>query len=301
MTLFLNAKHSSSVLKNSLKYNIQKGLTNIFIYKNLPETIDSHLLELWIREYGAIVFFQTPTKELHFGIFNRKSWDRYGQPLKVEIYSPYNSNKFERTNTEDCIVMKNNTQALPTSAFIETYLSDLQDIWESLHHNRIVTRALRFWSTKDIKQMKVLERQMKSITTSGQTDIFISEKVKGMIDGMKALSEQFKNQQADLWNDFNNVLVQLYRHVGLPNDNVLKQSGMSNQELSQFGTNTVLSVQEEYRERKASIEKINKMFGTEIEIEISGIEELQEDKPNQMEQQTTSNSQDNMDDQEEEK
>lgn len=136
----LNASFEDAILTNSQTYidyleRMKKIALSMFEWVNLPETMNSRYLELCLYYKGQAALLY----DEDYGFINTQAADSgyiniYGLPTKINCFS-YSYNKMRElyvpnTNLpaeEECILVMNNYQRVPTASTISLYAERLCD------------------------------------------------------------------------------------------------------------------------------------------------------------------------------
>lgn len=248
--------------------NNKLRITNrMFKYENLPEHIDVNILELYLQSLGFLICVKYNDK-IYFlnGSFGGNPNEMY-IPTKAIINNPYLKLNKEYDIDKDCVILKNDSLLQGILPTIKRY-STLQcenDI--TLYIASVNTRISSLLSADDDKAFESAKKYLKDIEDGNLGVIgentFINDGVKIQPTASSANSNiytQLCEYDRYLQNSF-------YREVGLGATVNLKRENISENESKQDDDTLLPLVDDMLLCRKESIEKINKMFNTNISVD----------------------------------
>ncbi|MBQ1551079.1 MAG: hypothetical protein IIZ67_03160 [Bacilli bacterium] len=242
--------------------------TQMFKYEGLPETIPKRSLELMLQSYGDVAWYKHNDKLYVFRCGLGGEPNEYYMPTIATITNPYLKITENAKIDEDCIIMPNDTSYSGLYNLHSKYATLLAEIDITLLNCNYISRMPSLISAKDDKTNASAVKYLKDIV-DGKLGI-IGESA--FLDGLKS---QPYNSQA------NNVITQLielkqylkaswYNEIGLNSNYNMKRESINSNE-SQLNDDMLHPLIDDMLEqRKLALEKINKMFGTNISVSFNG-------------------------------
>lgn len=245
-------------------------MTNrMFVYDNLPEHIDPNILEWYLQSNGFLIAVEYENKLYILpGSFGGESNEMY-IPTQAIINNPYLKLNKTYNIDENCVILKNDCmlQGLLPTFRRYSMLQCENDI--TLNIASINTRISALLSADDDRAYKSAAKYLDDIE-SGKLGV-IGENT-FFNDGIKAqpiASSSNSNIYTQLCEYDRYLQNSLAREIGLGATVNLKRENISENE-SQQDDDTLLPIVDDMELcRKESIEKINKMFNTNISVSLS--------------------------------
>ena len=237
-------------------------------YKNLPEGITSWYIEdvlfcdgmcAWLTtpKYGVIVLKCSPT-----GKFNIM-----GQPAEYLATGIGKSIRFAPDVSG--VVMRNTPLGTPTSTLIERYNNRILKIERTLDINIMLHKIPWFIKCSDTQRVTIQNILKNLIKDSDnlEDDAYIladSSFNKDSIDVLKTEAPYIADKLTQLKQS---VEGDIYTRLGIDNSQIEKKERLVTDEVNANNEIISLSYEMMNTERKNALEKINKMFGLNIELE----------------------------------
>lgn len=236
---------------------------SMFAWKNLPSTVDPRYIELRLFETGSVVFFKDDVLgELCLDCIQQGNFDVYGNPITRRAYSCYN-NYQKVLNDKDSVIIWNNYLRTNSVTDIQLYAKRLWDLDRSVDVNAKAqkTPILIQCNEKQKLSMKNLYMQYDGNTPA----IFADNNID--INGVKVISTQAPYVADKLYQLKNQIWNEALTYLGISNLNINKQERLITDEVSSSQGSTISSRYSRLECRKQAVEKINKMFGLDIEVD----------------------------------
>lgn len=235
---------------------------SMFEWKNLPSTVDPRYIELRLFETGSVVFFKDDVLgELCLDCIQQGNFDVYGNPITRRAYSCYN-NYQKVLNDKDSVIIWNNYLRTNSVTDIQLYAKRLWDLDRSVDVNAKAqkTPILIQCNEKQRLTMKNLYMQYDGNTPF----IFADNNID--INGIKAISTQAPYVADKLYQLKNQIWNEALTYLGISNLNINKQERLITDEVSSSQGSTISSRYSRLESRRQAVEKINEMFGLDIEV-----------------------------------
>ena len=235
---------------------------SMFEWKNLPSTVDPRYIELRLFETGSVVFFKDDVLgELCLDCIQQGNFDVYGNPITRRAYSCYN-NYQKVLNDKDSVIIWNNYLRTNSVTDIQLYAKRLCDLDRSVDINAKAqkTPLLIQCNEKQRLSMKNLYMQY-----DGNTPVIFADNNID-INGIKVVSTQAPYVADKLYQLKNQIWNEALTYLGISNLNINKQERLITDEVSSSQGSTISSRYSRLESRRQAVEKINEIFGLDIEV-----------------------------------
>lgn len=250
-----------------VRYNINRiiGMTE---YKNLPDTIQKKFLELHIQTKGHAGFVMVNDKlyVMQCGLGGEPD---YNSMPTIATFTNVGLN-FSGTRTigKDCEIIYNDSLGIGMLPMLSRYANLMADNMITLKMADIWSRVTALISADDESARKSGEQYLKKLKDGGLMVAATST----FLDGIKAqpLSQGATSALTDIIEVQQYLKGSLYNEIGLnANFNMKREAIMGDEaEMNQDSLSTL--VDNMLNERKEGIDRVNKLFGTKIEVELGG-------------------------------
>lgn len=235
---------------------------SMFEWKNLPSTVDPRYIELRLFKTGSVVFFKDDVLgELCLDCIQQGNFDVYGNPITRRAYSCYN-NYQKVLNDKDSVIIWNNYLRTNSVTDIQLYAKRLWDLDRSVDVNAKAqkTPLLIQCNEKQRLSMKNLYMQY-----DGNTPVIFADNNID-INGVKVVSTQAPYVADKLYQLKNQIWNEALTYLGISNLNINKSERLITNEVSSSQGGTISSRYSRLECRRQAVEKINEMFGLDIEV-----------------------------------
>lgn len=253
------AKNNASYL---MYYDRLKELAiSMFEYKNLPDTVDQRFLELVLFEQGQAVFFKDEVMG-YLALRNARSgpFDVYGIPTKRRAYAVngYQNGDLDESNS---VIIWNNYLHSCSAPTIRNYAERL---WEL---DRIIDVNARAQKTPvlimcDENQRMSLENFYKQY--AGNMPMIAADKSLDL-NNFKVLNTEAPYVCDNIYKLKTYYWNEALTYLGISNLNFQKKERLVADEVVRSMGGTIASRYSRLEARREAIDKINKMFGLDIE------------------------------------
>ena len=241
---------------------------SMFEYNGLPDTITRRNLELMLQTNGNVCWYKVGNDLYVFTGGMGGEPDAYYMPT---IYTVANPALKLSTNLKigiDCVVMPNDSLYLGLLPLFGRYAAGMSETELSLHIANINLRIMSLLSAPDDRTKAAAEKYLDDIA-DGKLGV-IGEN--GFLDGVKAQPYADRGNGNALTN-----LIELeqyykaswYNELGLNANYNMKRESLNSAE-SQLNNDALLPLVDNMLDcRKTALTQVNKMFGTNISVELS--------------------------------
>lgn len=268
-------------IRNFKEYAINK-LLSMFVYENLPETIPANWLEYYLMTNGNC--FVTEIKEQDFIInspdkYERKTglyavtggvggeYDIYYQPTTYIISNPRLNKSMEKTIDVDGVLIRNDSMMCGLIPILNKYGSLLCEADLTIRVALINMRLTNTISASDDNTKKSAEEFLKKIE-NGEISVIGNSP---FFDGVKQISSNagLTGYLSQIIEITQYIKASFYNEIGLNANYNLKREYISDSENSLADDVLLPLVDNMLAERQRGIDKINAMYGTNINVKLS--------------------------------
>lgn len=255
-------------------YRLMLIARSVFEWKGLPNGIDEKWIERYLFTEGKCMFFHDAekgfmvTKCVPTGMLNY-----YDEPTRLRGYGTnYVGEDLE--NNEECILIRNNDEMIPTSPTIQLFALRLAEISRTIdiNINAQKTPVLILCSEKQKLTMKNVFKQWNGFepVIFGDKNIDM-ENVKSLKIDAPIVFPQLQIQKHAIWNECMTFL-------GINNANQDKRERLVTDEVSANDEQIESSAQVMLKAREQACKLINEKFGLNVSVKLrSDCESILED------------------------
>ena len=246
---------------------------SMFEWKNLPDSVDARYLEIALFYDGAGIYFNDEVEgNLALNMIYNGGFGVYGEPVSRRAFSRYN--EYQKTlDKKDSVIIWNNLDRTPTFPIIDMFARRLYNIDRAIDVN-VNAQKTPTLIRCDEKQRLTLVNAYKEM--DGNSPVIYADKSfdPNAISTLKTdapyVADKLYELKSNLWNE-------ALTYLGIPNANVMKRERLIKDEVLRSLGGTMANRYSRLQARQEAVEKINRMFGTNIEV---GIKEEIEDMGN---------------------
>lgn len=235
---------------------------SMFEWKNLPPTVDARYLELHLFETGSMVYFDDDViGNLCLDCLPSGRLDVYGNPVLRRAYSGYNNYQKLLKESNSVIIWNNylHTNSILEVKMFARRLYNLDRIID-VNANAQKTPVLIQGTEQQRLTLKNLYKEF-----DGNSPFIFGDKnldlnsLKCIQTGAPYVCDKLYNLKQMYWNE-------ALTYLGINNTGAQKRERMLSIESSQAQGGTISSRYSRLQSRREAVEKINAMFGTNIEV-----------------------------------
>ena len=235
---------------------------SMFEWKNLPPTVDARYMELHLFETGSMVYFNDEViGNLCLDCLPSGRLDVYGNPVLRRAYSGYNNYQKLLKESNSVIIWNNylHTNSILEVKMFAKRLYNLDRIID-VNANAQKTPVLIQGTEQQRLTLKNLYKEF-----DGNSPFIFGDKnldlnsLKCLQTGAPYVCDKLYNLKQMYWNE-------ALTYLGINNTGAQKRERMLTIESSQAQGGTISSRYSRLQSRREAVEKINAMFGTNIEV-----------------------------------
>jgi len=235
---------------------------SMFEWKNLPPTVNRRYLELELFETGCMVYFQDEVMgDLCLNCLYNGRLDVYGDPVLRRAYSRYN--KYQKLlKPSNSVVIWNNYLHLPSYSDTKMFASKLYLIDRTIDVNVHAQKTPVALVGSEQQRLTLLNLYKQY---AGNEPFIFGDKNLDLnaLTVLKTdapfIADKLYTLKTQYWNE-------ALTHLGISNINIQKKERLITDEVTRNQGGTIASRYSRLESRREAVEKINDMFGTNIEV-----------------------------------
>ncbi len=256
-----------SMVLNNLTYRqylnrLTELAISMFEWKNLPDTVDARYLELHLFETGCMVYFKDEViGDLCLDCIVNGRLDVYGNPLLRRAYSGYN-NYQKLLKYNNSVIIWNNYLHGNSILDVEMFARRLYNIDRIIDVNANAQKTPVLLQGTEKQRLTLLNLYKEY---DGNAPFIFGDKNLDL-NSLKALStnapyvcDKLYQLKTQIWNE-------ALTYLGISNINIQKKERLITDEVTRNQGGTIASRYSRLESRRQAVEKINEMFGTNIEV-----------------------------------
>lgn len=234
---------------------------NVFEWENLPPSVDERFLELTLYEMGYCLYFNDEIiGNLALTCTIGGKLDVYRIPVLRRAYAVNGYNKL--CTTKDSVLIFNNYLHTPTQLTIELFARRLYEIERAIDVNVKAQKTPTLILSSEQQRLTMMNLYMQY---DGNEPFIFGDKNMD-IEGIKSLktdapfvADKLENLKHQIWNE-------ALTFCGIENSNQDKKERLVSDEVGSNYGNVEAQRNVMLNARKQAVEKINAMFGTNIDV-----------------------------------
>lgn len=246
---------------------LNKSLT-MFEWKNLPDTLPAVEIEKQLQTNGYSIIAKVNGNIYAFqGGFSGQ--DPYNQPTKAIVNNPSLNYNGTFTINDDCVIIKNDDMQQGLIHIYNKYGTLLIENQITMLMTDYNYRMPFTISSKDDTTTQSAREYLQKVI-DGSLGVIGEAK---LFDALKVTPTNNKgvNSFADLYGYQQFIEAQLNNTIGLATNNNMKRERLTTNEIEVNKNASYPLIDNMLRNRKQAVEKINKMFDLDIDVEFSSI------------------------------
>lgn len=276
-----NSQFIDSAFLNDSTYidylsRMRKVATSIFEWENLPDSMDARFLEETLFLYGQATLLY----DEKYGFINTRCADGgfvniYNLPTELNCYSNQYSvyrklytgfkNEEKQVDDEQCILVMNNFDRIPTSQTIELFAYRMYLAQRSCDVNIMSTRTPVLIIGTD-KQKLTLENLYSQYDGNrpfilGDKDIISNDMMRSIDTKAPYVADKLSEYKKEIWNEF-------LQFIGVNAIDVEKKERLISGESNANNEVINLNLQSYLVPRQEACKKFNELFGTNISVRV---------------------------------
>lgn len=235
---------------------------SMFEWKNLPETVDPRYIELHLFQNGVMVYFNdSAIGDLCLDCVVSGRYNIYGDPILRRAYSSYNNYQAMLKENNSVIIWNN---MLHTNSYLDCdmfarrlYVLDrIIDINAKAQSTPVLLQGSEKQRLTLLNLYKEFDGNSPFIFGDSSLD---PSALKSIQTGAPYVADKLYQLKTQLWNE-------ALTYLGISNINIQKKERLITDEVTRNQGGTIASRYSRLNSRREAAKKINKMFGTNIEV-----------------------------------
>lgn len=236
---------------------------SMFEWQGLPETVDPRYLELHLFQNGSMVYFRDEVMgDLCLDCIANGQFDVYGNPISRRAYSSYN--QYQKTlNESDSVIIWNNYLRQPSVLDVKMFAKRLYNLDRIIDVNANAQKTPVLVQGTE-KQRLTLVNLYKEF--DGNAPFIFGDKnldlnsLRAISTNAPYVADKLYQLKTQIWNE-------ALTYLGISNLNIQKKERMITDEVQRNQGGTIASRYSRLEARREAVDKINRMFGTDISID----------------------------------
>lgn len=252
---------------NELLCYMFRRSTQMFKYNGLPDTIPKYILELYLQTNGNVCFYKYNEKLYIFTGGMGGELNEYYMPTIYTIANPFLKLTKNLVIGEECVVVANDACYQGMLPPFKKYATGLVENELSMNIASIISRMISLISASDDRTLKSAEEYIKHIY-NGDLSV-VSEDA--FLNGIKVQPyAKTTNDTLSKLIEYNQYLkASWFNDIGLNANYNMKREAINSNE-SQLNDDMLFpTVDDMFEQRKEGMKKVNKMYGTNITVELN--------------------------------
>ena len=236
---------------------------SMFEWQGLPETVDPRYLELHLFQNGSVVYFRDEVMgDLCLDCTANGQFDVYGNPISRRAYSSYN--QYQKTLSEsDSVIIWNNYLRQPSVLDVKMFAKRLYNLDRIIDVNANAQKTPVLVQGTE-KQRLTLVNLYKEF--DGNAPFIFGDKnldlnsLRAISTNAPYVADKLYQLKTQIWNE-------ALTYLGISNLNIQKKERMITDEVQRNQGGTIASRYSRLEARREAVDKINRMFGTDISVD----------------------------------
>lgn len=235
---------------------------SMFEWEGLPDTVDARYIEMQLFETGAVVYFNDEIiGNLCLTCIPQGRLDVYGVPILRRAYSMYNN--YSRTlSGKDSVIVYNNYLRINSVETVTMFARKLYLIDRIIDVNMHAQRTPVLIQGTEKQRLSLLNLYKEY---EGNVPVIFGDKsldlqsLKVLKTDAPYIIDKLQNYKSQVWNE-------ALTYLGISNLNVQKRERLITDEVTRSQGGTIANRYSRLNARREGAERINRMFGTDIEV-----------------------------------
>lgn len=259
-------KNKEKNLNDYITYMLNRSII-MFKYHNLPDTMPQREIELLLQcnGWGCVCEIDGNLYCLNGGLGGVPN--AYNMPTEIIITNPYlNFNKTLKID-EECVIIPNDSMYNGLLPLYNRYCTMLVENDITMILATVNKRVQNLISANDDNTVESAKEFLKKVFNGeigviAESKLFDSLKVNASsVNSTVSMTELFEFEQY--------IKASLYNEIGLSANYNMKRERLTSAEVETNTDNLYPLVDDMINQRRKAVEKINEMFGTNIEVEFN--------------------------------
>jgi len=270
-----NLIYSKDTALNDFIDNMLIKCNQMFVYKNLPDSVPKRVLERFLQENGYCIFTKENNKFIVLVGGLGGELNEYYEYNKCIVSNPYLKLNKEYTINDDCVLIRNDSRMKGLIPLLEKYGVLCGDCELSINMLTNNLRTQFFISANDDKTKQNAELFIKKLV-DGELSVIGENQ---FLDGVKVHNVSSQANYIQQFIELNQYLkASAFNEIGLDANFNMKRERLTVNEV-ELNTSILIPLADNMlEERKNAIDLINKKYGLNIEVDLSSVWKMQKEE-----------------------
>ena len=276
----------SALIKSYVLYMLEQTV-QIFEYDDLPDTIPQKELEILHQINGFAIWKNVNDKLYVFhgglgGVLNE-----YYHPTRAIVSNPYLKFNKDMEIDKDCVVTFNDKLRYSLTPMFNKYASLMAECDITFRFALINARIPYLITADDDNTKDSVEKVLSDIKSGEKLGVVLTRKI---LDKNGMFTSEFgkttNGNIKDLIELRQYIKSSLYMDLGIQSNYNMKRESLNSSETTMDESVLLPLIDDMLQERKDGLERVNKMFGTNITVKLSSSwEKIREEIKNELKKQ----------------
>ena len=245
-------------------YRLMLISRSLFKWENLPNGLDEKWIERYLFTEGSCIFFKDPNLGYVVTKWNCDgTYNMYDEPTNVvPIAVNYIYEGEQLSNNENCVIIRNNDDMLPTSPTIQNYAYKLTNVDRTIDTNIMAMKIPTIIKCSDKQKLSlkqtINQRNDNEPVIFGDKGLDTTEINALKIDA-PIVFDKLQIQKHAIWNECMTFL-------GINNANMDKRERLVDDEVQASNEQVQACEDVMLKARQRAVEQINEIFDTNIRV-----------------------------------
>lgn len=259
-------KNKQKNLQHHVEYMLNRS-NIMFEYKNLPDTIPARELEVLLQTNGFCAFVKI---DGDFYVVNGGLGglpDVYNRPTQIIVTVPYLKYNATLDIDKDCVIIPNDSMYIGLLPLYEKYCTILMENEITMILATVNKRVQNLLSANDDNTVESAKEFQKKVF-DGELGVIAESQ---LFDSLKVNNSSNNSQVSmkDLFEFQQYTKASLFNEIGLSANFNMKRERLTANEVEANTDNLYPLVDDMLKCRRLALEKINEMFGLNIEVQFN--------------------------------
>lgn len=259
-------KNKQKNLQHHVEYMLNRS-NIMFEYKNLPDTIPERELEVLLQTNGFCAFVKINGD---FYVVNGGLGglpDVYNRPTQIVVTVPYLNYNATLDIDKDCVIIPNDSMYMGLLPLYEKYCTILMENEITMILATVNKRVQNLLSANDDNTVESAKQFLKNVF-DGELGVIAESQ---LFDSLKVNNSSANSQVSmkDLFEFQQYTKASLFNEIGLSANFNMKRERLTANEVEANTDNLYPLVDDMLKCRRLALEKINEMFGLNIEVQFN--------------------------------
>ena len=260
LTMFIN-----NLTFNNIYNRLKLIALSMFEWEGFPNSCNTRFLERHLFEDGRVVFFdKTELGQIFSMVSDNNSYNHYGEPTG---YIAHSVSFHEELNPDECVIIRNNIESIPTREIIEEFSYRLWELQRSIDVNIKAQKTPILLSCDESQRLTIKNLYMKY---EGNEPVIYGDKnlTKQIDEKFKVLKTDAPFVADDLIKCKHEIMNECLSFLGLNNANTDKKERMITDEVNANNEMIEMFLWVMLSTRMEACKEIKEKFGIDVKVKV---------------------------------